>query len=417
MIKIKLTPSQKKGLKALQEEGGNIFLTGGPGTGKSFLITEYLRQAQEKIPVIASTGTSAILVGGRTFHSFFGLGIMQGGPKAVCERALKSNRLRRRLRDLRTIVIDEVSMLSYSAFDCSEKIARKLRKSESPWGGLRVIAVGDFAQLPPISRGGRKEWCFLGEAWEKSEFKKMELTEVMRTEDTAFLEILEDIRWGRASERVAQFLNERVVSGEEMDSDVPHIFPRRAETDAFNQIKLAEIEGPARNYETEYGGKNDYIDRLMKDAPIPPVIVLKEGALIMIRMNDPKQRFVNGTIGVIEEMHEEVLLVKLRKKTIELEPFSFTMLDGDGEEAAFAVNFPVTLAYASTIHKVQGTTLPRIHVSLKNLWEPGQAYVALSRAQSGDGVTLMDWDKHSIKADELVIEFYNGVNVYHGVPR
>jgi len=403
---IELTPSQDKALQILQKGIGNIFLTGGPGTGKSFLINEFLERSDEKIPVIASTGTAAILVGGRTFHSFFGLGIMQGGAEAVCERAMKNTPLKKRLRKYETIVIDEVSMLSFGAFDCAELIARRARKSDLPWGGIRVIAVGDFAQLPPVSRDGNKEWCFLGRAWANSGFTKVALLEVKRTEDAEFLEILEEIRWGKTSSRVTRFLNERVVADEDVDRDVPHIFPRRAQTDAFNKAKLAEIEGPEQIFETEYGGKQMYIDRLMKEAPIPPQLVLKEGALVMIRINDPKQRFVNGTVGTVEEICDDVLLINTRKRTLELETYSFTLLDGNGEEAAFASNFPVTLAYASTIHKVQGTTLPRVHVSLKNLWEPGQAYVALSRAESGDGITIMGWDRHSIKADDLVRDFY-----------
>jgi ATP-dependent exoDNAse (exonuclease V) alpha subunit len=123
-------------------------------------------------------------------------------------------------------------------------------------------------------------------------------------------------------------------------------------------------------------------------------------------MNDPKQRYINGTVGTVEELEDDVLLVRAGKRLLEIEPFTFTILDDDGAEAAFAVNFPVTLAYASTIHKVQGTTLERCHISLSGLWEPGQAYVALSRARSGDGITLADWDAGSIRSDLAVREFY-----------
>ncbi len=388
----------------------NIFLTGGPGTGKSYLISEYLKFMPEKIPVIASTGAAAILVGGRTFHSFFGLGIMQGGLHMVVDRAIRNGRLRKRIKDTRTLVIDEISMLSREAVDTAECIARQVRDSEKPWGGIRIIAVGDFAQLPPISKNAEKEWCFLGNAWARSAFKRVTLTEVKRTDDAEFLEILEDIRWGRVTERVHAFLNDKLAQPEEIESDVPHLFPRRAETDAFNKARLDEIGEPLIKLETEYGGDERYIERLMRDAPVPPSLELKKGALVMLRVNDPKQRYVNGTVGRVEEIADNAMTIDLGHRTVEIEPFAFTVLDDEGEEAAYARNFPVNLAYASTIHKIQGTTLERLHVSLKQLWEPGQAYVALSRARSAKGITLMGWDVRSIRADHQVKAFYEKVD-------
>lgn len=400
-----LTPSQKTGLEVLLQSRRNIFLTGGPGTGKTFLLKYFMERSPEKIPVVASTGAAAILVGGRTFHSFFGLGIMQGSSDQVVERAIKNNRLKKRLKETSTLVIDEVSMLSAPTLDCAEEITRRIRKSEEPWGGIRVIAVGDFAQLPPISRGPLKEWCFLGRAWKYSSFQAIQLTEVKRTEDKEFLEILEDIRWGNVSQRVTEFLNERLRE-DEADRDIPHLFPRRAQTDMFNKRRLSELGDDLKTFETEYGGDDRYVERLMKDAPVPPLLELKKGALVMIRVNDPKQRYVNGTVGTIAGMHDGVLEIDTGSRSVEVPPFTFTILDDEGEEAAYAINFPVNLAYASTIHKIQGTTLERVHLDLKALWEPGQAYVALSRARSGRAVTLMGWDAFSIKSDASVRSFY-----------
>lgn len=410
MTRFPLTASQEIGMRLLLGSNENLFITGGPGTGKSYLISEYLKFMPEKIPVIASTGAAAILVGGRTFHSFFGLGIMQGGLHTVVDRAIRNGRLRKRIKDTRMLIIDEISMLSREAVDTAECIARQVRDSEQPWGGIRIVAVGDFAQLPPISKNAEKEWCFLGNAWARSNFKRVALTEVKRTDDTEFLEILEDIRWGRVTERVHAFLNDKLAGQDEIEKDVPHLFPRRAETDAFNRARLDEIKEPVIRLETEYGGEERYIERLMRDAPVPAFLELKKGALVMLRVNDPKQRYVNGTVGRIEEVADGLMTIDLGHRTVEIEPFAFTILDDEGEEAAYARNFPVNLAYASTIHKIQGTTLERLHVSLKQLWEPGQAYVALSRARSAKGITLMGWDAHSIRADLKVREFYEKEN-------
>jgi ATP-dependent DNA helicase PIF1 len=416
MTTVKLTACQEKGLELLLESQDNVFLTGAPGTGKSFLISEYLKREIYDVPVIASTGAAAILVGGRTFHSFFGLGIMQGSKEMVIEKALKDKRLKARLKKVMAIIIDEVSMLSIDALDCAERIAKGVSKSERPWGGLRVIAVGDFAQLPPISDNNNyKEWCFLSEAWAKSRFKTIELKEVKRTEDAEYLKILEDIRWGQTSERVINFLNERVDEGKKISHDVPHIFPRRAQTDAFNSSRLAEIKHPLKKFETEYGGEGFYLDKMKRESPIPPILELKKDALVMLRVNDPKQRFVNGTIGRVLQTSDEKLILDIDGRDVEIDRFTFVMMNADGHEVAFAINFPVTLAYASTIHKIQGTTLDRAHVSLSGLWEPGQAYVALSRTRTVKGITIMDWDSRSIKADPTVRSFYNKV-VAQNVP-
>lgn len=404
---IHLTPSQEEGLHALEQTTANIFLTGGPGTGKSFLIQHFLKRADIEIPVVASTGAAAILVGGRTFHSFFSLGILQGGADLAVEKAVKNSGLRSRLRNLKTLVIDEISMLSREAFDTAERIARQVRHSDLPWGGIRLIVSGDFAQLPPISQDRDKSWCFRAAAWYKSQFTKIILREVKRTEDVQFLEILEDIRWGKVSDRVRDFLNSRVALDEELDTDVPHLFPRRAQTDAFNRNKLEQIHEPLKTFETIYEGDPYGIDRLKRDAPVPPLLELKKGALIMMRVNDPRQRFINGTVGHILEILDDVLIVEVRGRRLEIEPFAFNWLNAEGEETAVARNFPVTLAYASTIHKIQGTTLERLHADLSALWEPGQAYVALSRARNAGALTLMRWSESSIKADPIVQAFYD----------
>ncbi|HTL48369.1 MAG TPA: PIF1 family ATP-dependent DNA helicase [Verrucomicrobiae bacterium] len=405
-----LTPSQQHGLRLLTDSCANIFITGGAGTGKSFLIREYLAHTEDDVPVIASTGAAAILVGGRTFHSFFGLGIMQGGPKAVFDKAVRNSRLKKRLRDARTLIIDEISMLSSETLDTAEAVARAVRQSQEPWGGIRIIAVGDFAQLPPISRGAERMWGFQGPAWERSVFQTVVLREVKRTRDAAFLEVLEEIRWGALTEKTEAFLNGRLTMEEELESDVPHLFPRRVQTEAFNKAKLAEIPLAARLYDTEYGGAQPYMERLMKEAPIPPSLELKEGALVMLRVNDPKQRFINGTVGHVVDMTDETLCVQVRGRRMEINKFTFSIQDEDGHEVAFAHNFPVNLAYASTIHKIQGTTLDRVHVDLKSLWEPGQAYVALSRARNGSGVSLSGWEARSIIADSAVRQFYEGLD-------
>jgi ATP-dependent DNA helicase PIF1 len=401
-----LTLDQEQAFLHLKENRRNLFITGGAGTGKSFLIQYFLKSESEKIPVLASTGAAAILVGGRTFHSFFGLGVMQGGPQGTFDAAIQNKRLKKRLNSVSRIIIDEISMIGFETLDCAEKIARALRASDEPWGGLRVIAVGDFAQLPPVTRSTSKEWAFLGEAWASSGFKMIQLHEVMRTEEEELMNILSDARFGKLSVRLKHFLDKRVRR--DVESDVTHLFPRRNQTESYNLSRLAELPEISRRYETIYSGEGRYHDRLKRDAPIPEVLELKKGAHVMLRVNDPKQRFVNGTTGRVVTLKDDIIVVETERRTLEIEPFVFSVQNEDGVEVAFAKNFPLNLAYASTIHKIQGATVERVHIDLHGLWEPGQAYVALSRARKAEGVTLIRWTERSIFADPMVAAFYGG---------
>jgi len=401
-----LTPSQTVALEIMNGDR-NVFLTGGAGTGKSFVLKRFL-ESQKKLPILASTGAAAILIGGRTFHSFFGLGMMQGGPDFVFQKGAQNKSLKKRLTKPSMIVIDEISMLSHEALDAAERLARFHRDSQSPWGGLRVIAVGDFAQLPPVTRGASKEWAFLGEAWATSEFSNVVLQEFVRTEDAQFLRILNDVREGNCSDEVAEFLESRLM--EEVDTDVPRIFSRRDRTEAFNAMRLAEINDDLRVFETTYSGDSNAIETLQREAPIPPRLELKVGALVMIRKNDSKLKYVNGTCGQIRKIKSDYVIVETVAGDVEVEPYAFSMHDENGKELASAVNFPLTLAYATTIHKVQGATLDRAHIDLGQIWEPGQAYVALSRVRKARDLSLERWSEAAIKSDAMVREFMAGLS-------
>ena len=167
---MELTPCQMHALNTIQSDK-NVFVTGEAGTGKSFLIHHYILKHAPKTPILASTGAAAVLVGGRTFHSFFSLGILEGGKRKTIEGALKNGKLRKRLRECKEIIIDEISMLPGIVLSTAEEICRLHRENDEPWGGIRVIAVGDFAQLPPVTRpGDDRDWAFAHSVWGRSEF-------------------------------------------------------------------------------------------------------------------------------------------------------------------------------------------------------------------------------------------------------
>ena len=408
-----LTPSQEKAFEVLTKTNKNVFLSGYAGTGKSFLIQKFiLTTLSKKFPILASTGAASVLVGGRTFHSFFGLGILEGGAQKTYEKAISDKGVQRRLRKIEGIVIDEVSMISSVEFEIAQKVARTVRKKNIPWGGLRVIVVGDFYQLPPVNPYAKeKEWCFLSEAWQSCQFEHLFLTDLIRYQnDEDFLKMLNLVREAKLDDFVMQYLNDHKVQSYDSENfeDTTVLLARRNQVDNFNLKKLNELEGEKIHYQTEYTGSQIAQNRMKKVAPIPEVITIKKNAFVMIRMNDPKERFVNGTTGFIREALDEVLLIELTHgKLIELNKFSFTLLDANGDELATAKNFPISMAYALTIHKSQGVSLDKAIMNLENLWECGQAYVALSRVRSGEGLKILGWHPKSFKTDSAVRAYYS----------
>lgn len=406
--KLNLNHEQKEAIKILQSSE-NIFLTGAAGSGKSYTLRQFLKEPIQRgyFPILASTGAAAILVGGRTFHSFFGLGILEGGISATVERAVQNKNLNRRLKNTPGVIIDEVSMLSGKTLSAAEMIARKIRGNSSPWGGMRVIAVGDFAQLPPVNPyGSEKDWAFMDEVWEASQFVPVILTQVMRTTDPVFLQVLNYIREGIVNEPVRKFLSER-TRAPSANFQGTRLFARREEVERYNLNCLSKLKSSVHTFQTQYQGKEAEIEKFKKNSPIGDVIQLKMGALVMLRQNDPDGDWVNGSLGHITQITDHELSIELLEgDKIRVKPVEFTLLNADGNPVVTAKNFPVSLAWAVTIHKAQGTTLDKALLNLKYLWEPGQAYVALSRLKSSDGLFLEGWSPSSIITDPLVSNFH-----------
>ena len=407
------TSDQELALKILASEN-NVFLTGGAGTGKSTVIQEFMKKG-EGIAVLASTGTAAILLGGRTFHSFFGLGIMEGGQEQVVERALRYRGIVQRLRKTKIILIDEISMIGGPEFQTAERIARKARANSAPWGGLRVVVVGDFAQLPPVVRsvpGEMQEgrpWSFLTDTWRNSMFDSLLLKTIVRSKDADWNYILNEVRWGEISRDSMDVLQSR-ISPVPLEFQGTRLFPRRIQVELLNQERLKTLKSAAREYSTIYIGQAQKVDELKRNAPIPEVLVLKEGALVMFRQNDPEYKFVNGTLGTVRKMKDNEVSVELFSgKTIELKPVTFSVLDAEGEPVATATNFPLNLAWACTIHKAQGATLDRVHADLRGVWEHGQSYVALSRVRSLSDLTLEGISSRGFPVDPEVRSFYSNL--------
>lgn len=297
-------------------------------------------------------------------------------------------------------------MISGQLLSVAEKISRFFLEPSEPWGGLRVIVVGDFAQLPPVERGNQKPWAFLFPVWEESKFLPLILQENTRVEDEGFMEILNKVRYGKVDLDVENFLNDKKSASPK--ALTTRLFPLRNQVFEYNIQKLNEMHGSVISIPTIYSGMDPYLSSIKKNAPIDEVLHLKKGATVMVRLNDPMLRYVNGTIGKVVDYDskEEILKIQIRNRVYDFEKQTFTWMDGQGDVRAKAVNFPIQLSWATTIHKSQGATLDSAWIDLTRFWEAGQAYVALSRVRNSDDLMIQDWSAKSIKADPSVLMFY-----------
>jgi len=392
----------------LLKSGENVFLTGGAGSGKSYVIRELTKDLNPKeMPVLASTGAAAVLLGGRTFHSFFGIGIMEGGAEATMLRVSEDQRVLKRLSIVEGCIIDEISMISGEALNVAEFLAQKARGSTLPWGGMRIIAVGDFGQLPPVTLSNQKrDWCFLSASWQKTQFQICRLRHNQRVQDSEFLDVLAEIRDGKMSQKVIRFLNAHTKPHDENHPGT-RLFPRRDLSEKYNQKKLDEIQNEEKIFDSIYFGDEKFVQSLKKSSPVPEQLKLKIGCRVIFLKNDAQKRWVNGTRGTLVEIEKENLVVKKdHGREVTVEKMMFSLLDAEGNARASLIQYPLTLAYATTIHKSQGATLDELWCDLSSLWEPGQAYVALSRLRDPRGLNIVRWNPRSFIVDKLVQDFY-----------
>jgi len=404
-----LNQSQQSAMQKLKGDG-NVFLTGAAGTGKSFLMRQFLAETGERPAMLATTGVAAIILGGRTFHSFFSLWDFSGSVEQMIASALTNKRMIWRVRSAESIVIDEVSMLDSKTMSAGEEIARRIRGNHAPWGGMRVIAVGDFCQLPPVEPGREDgdpiNWVFKSDVWKRSDFETVELTEIMRTGDETFMHLLTKVRKGIIDDEVKDFLKKQSITEAEAENiEGTRIFGRVSDVKRYNDRKLEALDTPMESFKAEiliqdsiFGAQKNK-DKLIK----------KRGALVMIRANNIDQGYANGSLAHYERVDGDLMEVILVESgmAVYLERKKYDLKDGEGKVTASAKQFPVSLAWATTIHKAQGATLDCVIADIRNLWESGQAYVAMSRTKAADKFFVLNWNARSVLIDPQVSRFYN----------
>src|SRR3989344_6918852 len=384
---------QETALKIWQG-GANVFWGGEPGSWKTHIINQYVRWLEGRgisPAVTASTGIAATHIGGYTIHSWSGIGVKRDLDLYALDKITQNERVVRRVRNTCVLIIDEVSMLSATTLGMVDRVCREIRHKDAPFGGLQVVLVGDFFQLPPVNNkrkenekdqelfaqgSGRAQFAFASAVWNTLNPLVCYLSEQHRQEDKSFLELLSGIRRGALSASHRALLEKRHVTAER--AGITQLYSHNADVDRINDKELANISGDVHKFVMTSGGKSALVETLKRGCLSPETLSLKIGARVMFTKNDIERKFVNGTLGGIAGFEKETgyPVVKTNSgRTFFVEPMEWHVEDG-GKVLARIEQTPLRLAWAITVHKSQGMSLDGAHMDLSQAFEYGQGYVA-----------------------------------------
>jgi ATP-dependent DNA helicase PIF1 len=377
----------------------SVILTGKAGTGKSTFV-EYLRNfTNKKIQILAFTGIAAIKGRGRTIHSFFKL------PHRIPNKKKDYKKLSNSywINDLDIIVIDEISMVRADLLDAIDRSLRLNRKKQIPFGGVQMLFVGDVFQMPPVITGKEREvlqkmypdgpFFFNAKSFKKLKTQYIELTKVYRQKDIRFIEVLEEVRRNRITQILLDYLNQRVIKN---GNHIPHGLILLTPTNSkANDVNIKKLNGLHTEEFSFLGKKTGNFDE--NEMSTEFFLKLKVGAQIMMVKNDPSKRWVNGSIGVINKIENNKILVKINGRIFDVEPalwekWDYKLKEGKYEPEVIGTfeQFPIKLAWAATIHKCQGQTFEKAVVDFDTgSFTHGMTYVALSRVKSLEGLYLI----------------------------
>lgn len=412
---IEITVEIEDILNNFENTRNNIFLTGKAGTGKSTLLRYFRATTNKNFAVVAPTGVAAINVQGQTIHSFFGFGIDITPDRVKFIRADKLNLV----RNLETLIIDEISMVRADLLDCIDVSLRKNRRINRPFGGVQIIAIGDPYQLPPIVKSSEEKFFstvydsphfFSAKSYREGGFKKFELTKIYRQSDPTFINILNNVRAGHATEIDIEQINNLTQS--QPNEGAINLVTTNAIARSINTREMLKLQSESKEYEGHITG--DFKESLI---PTEMKLVLKEGARVMLLNNDKRGRWVNGDVGTIIALNDTSVRVKFEDNTfddVDINEWDNVKFVFDEEEKKIVpeivgkfIQLPIKLAWAVTIHKSQGKTYDYVHIDFgMGTFAPGQAYVALSRCTSLNGLTFeVPMNIRDIITDEYVTKF------------
>jgi len=370
------------------KSGRNVFLTGEPGSGKTHTVNRFIKwmRSERKVYAItASTGIAATHISGQTIHAWSGIGIREKITEGVIHTLQSNDFTMRRILGPEVLVIDEVSMLGANFVDNLDFVLQTLREDSRPFGGMQVVFVGDFFQLPPISKSGAVKFAFESAAWEAADPTICYLTEQHRQSDPLFLDILSSMRNGSTTEAHKTALRACATA----EPPETRLFTHNSDVDHINRLELSKIEGAEYSFRMREEGIPFLVERLKKSCIAPETLVLKVGATVMFTYNNFEKEYVNGTLGKVVSMNfEGVPIVMTRDGRLVLPEMAEWSFVENGETKASIKQLPLRLAWAITVHKSQGMSLDAASVDLSRAFEHGQGYVALSRVRSLEGLHL-----------------------------
>ena len=428
-------------LRFINQTQRSVFLTGKAGTGKTTLLREIIETTHKNTVVVAPTGIAALNAGGVTIHSMFQLPF--GGfipdnsapdfsestkfeTKATLRRHFKMSGLKKSvIRNMELLIIDEVSMLRADLLDAMDFMMQTVRKRNQPFGGVQVLFIGDLLQLPPVIRDD--EWYTLKKYYKGKFFFHslvvqqnpplyIELDKIFRQTDDAFISVLNNLRNNQISKEDIAALNQYVQPDFDLKANKGYITltTHNAKADSMNTEALEALEGKEWKYSPEITG--DFPDKIF---PLDEILRLKEGAQIMFVKNDLSfdKKYFNGKMGVVKSLSVKEILVHFpeENKTIEVEKYEWqnirykvndTTKEIEEEVLGTFVHYPIKLAWAITVHKSQGLTFDKAALDVSQVFLPGQAYVALSRLRSLNGLILLSpLQMNGISNDQDVMDY------------
>lgn len=421
---------QQKAFDLVAYTNTSLFITGKAGTGKTTFIKGIQEIVDKNFIVLAPTGIAAMNVGGQTIHSFFGLPFEAIGPDTELE---VSREKRDVLKHTDTIIIDEASMVRCDWVDGIDRFLRSLMKTHLPFGGKQMLFVGDLFQLPPVvvygsatadmlqdMYGSGTPYFYKANVMKRMNLPKIEFQKVYRQKDLRFLEILDRMRLGENTNEDLDILNEQVSSNDKVGDFAVILTVYVKMADGINEKKLDDIDSEEFCYQGDIEG-----DFRIQDTPVPMELRLKVGAQVIFCRNDFGHGLVNGTIAKVVELSDDQIKVVLENgKEIKVEKMVWEKRESvynketkkvETEIIGSFTQYPLKLAWAITIHKSQGMTFDRMHFDLtRGTFAPGQAYVAISRMRSLDGLTLSNKIRHHHILQNTEIKAF--ANSFNDVP-
>jgi ATP-dependent exoDNAse (exonuclease V) alpha subunit len=435
-LKLDLNPEFQQAFTLMESDVPFLFVTGRAGTGKSTLLNFFRERTKKRCAYLAPTGVAALNIQGETVHSFFRFspGMTTGDAKKKAKNADPA--LYRRLD---AIVLDEISMVRADILDCMDIFLKTLLKKQRPFGGIRLIAIGDLYQLPPVvtfqERDAFKEryqtpYFFssdvLSELIDEHALKFVELEKIYRQSEQSFIELLNGVRNRSISEEALDTLNKRVLSRPfSWAGSFIYLTTTNAAADEINQANFARLKTKHRSYQGVIHG-----DFPQKDLPTENVLTLAQGARVMFVKNDPLGQWVNGTLGRVESVFKDhvMVLIDSEDEPVRVEPVTWSLYRStyntqsrelDQEKFGNFTQIPLRLAWAITIHKSQGKTFERVMVDFgRGAFAAGQVYVALSRCRTFEGLILTKAvTKSQLYLDYRVMKFVTDIQYRNATER